>query len=493
MVDTATTEQLRAALLELEEVSKELDRRRKAHGLDYFTPNPPQLQALRSNARIIAYVGGNRAGKSHCGAAWLASHLTNTYRRCDCHDDWFGTTHRFTRTGLKAVIVVTEFQKIETVIEPKLFSMLPKDRIAHLKRTPQGYLRRVLLTDGSLIDVLSGEQDAMAFEGQDWDLAWIDEPMDRSRFVAIQRGLTDRLGLTMLTFTPLIEPWMKAWLVDKADGQDIDVVQADTYANLADIHGAPIQSKEAIQFLERMMDEEEKQTRIHGQFFHLRGLVYKKFTPSIHIKDFAYTYPDPVVCVLDPHTRKPHWVLWAWLDRLDRLHVDRELLFEGPIKALGKQILLTEQLAGYKVRRRLIDPNFGQTPMNTLSGRTVVQELALPPFPVRFTPANDDKDAGILKVRQLLSYDTAQPLSITNMPLLYFHRERAAKTIHQLMNYQHDEWKGKLGKERDPKEDTKKREDDGPDCVRYLAMSNPNFDRLNHTDAHAEELMEVAY
>ena len=467
------------ALAELEFVANELTKRRKERGIDYFIPNRPQLRCLQASARIVAYCGGNRAGKTHCGAAWLSAHLTHQYPKCVCHGEWFSLERRFTRP-MKAVIVVTEFSKIETVIEPKLFHLLPKSWLLPngIKRTPQGYLRRLLGADGGTVDVLSSEQDPLAFEGQDWDFAWIDEPTSYSRFISILRGLTDRKGLMMLTFTPLVEPWMKERLIDRADGKDIDVVEADTYENLEDIHGHPIQTRDAIEFLERSMTSEERQTRIHGQFFHLRGVVYKEFLPGIHDREWDYQYPDPVICVLDPHTRKPHWVIWAYVGRLDQLFVDRELVFEGTLRDLGKEILLTEQRAHYNIRRRLIDPNYGRTPM-IVTGRTVIEELARPPFPVRFGEANDDKDAGIFKVKQLLHFDRTKPISLTNMPLLYFHRSRCPQTIRSVRNYQHDEWKSsKQRDERDPKEDVRQKDTDGADDTRYLCMSNPTYDGL---------------
>lgn len=477
------------ALRELESIAQELARRRREHGLDYFVPNAPQLSALTATARIVAYCGGNRAGKSHCGAAWLSAHLTHHYPSCPCHGEWFRADRRFTGP-LKVVIVVTEFQKIETVIHPKLMALLPADWVADQKQV-SGYLRRLRGKDGSTIEVLSGEQDQLAFEGQDWDLAWIDEPMSLAKFNAVLRGLTDRSGLMLLTFTPTVEPWMKERIIDAADGDDIAVVQADTYANLEDIHGYPIQTRAAIHFFERTLSEDERPTRIHGQFFHLRGMVYKEWLPGVHDRAFSYAYPDPVIAVLDPHTRKPHWVIWAFINRLDQLFVDRELVFEGTLRDLGKAILSTEQLAGYKMRARLIDPNYGRTPMIT-TGRTVIDELRQPPFPVSFLEADDAKDAGMLKVKSLLQFDRTKPMTFTNMPLLYFHTTRALRTIRSLRNYQHEEWRGKLKGERDPKEDTRPKDDDGADCVRYLAMYNATFDKLQRR-AEQTALAEVAY
>ncbi len=486
---TPEGEALRSALHELDRIDLLLTSRKKSNGSAYFTPNHPQFNALQSKSRTVIYAGGNRAGKSSLGAFWLSSHLTHTYPSCDCHGEWFKGRHY--HQPLKAVIAATEFPIIERVIEPKLLALLPSDWIQDLKRTPQGYLRRIIGKDGGNIDILSNEMDQLAFEGADWDLAWIDEPTQRGKFTAIQRGLLDRQGLSVLTFTPITEPWMKEELIDKADGKTIEVIEADTYANTETIHGEPILTKEAISQFEQAIPEEERQTRVHGQFFHLRGLVFKEFLPGIHSRDFTYTYPDPVIAVLDPHTRKPHWVIWAYLNRMDQLFVDRELIFEGTLRDLAKTIILTEQKAGYKMRLRLIDPNYGRTPM-IVTGRTVIDELAQPPFPVRFTEANDAEEAGLLRIKTLLHFNKDQPISLTNMPGLYFHPDRAKKTIHSIRNLQHEEWKGKARNEKDPKESTRNKDDDGADCVRYLCQAYPNFDRLN-ANWRKQELEEPAY
>ncbi len=476
--EQVSSETLKRRLIELENIEAELARRKKEKGLWYFTPNPPQLTALRSNARIVAYCGGNRAGKSHAGAAWLSAHLTHYYPKCDCHGEWFGK-NRY-KKSLKAVIVVTEFQKIESVIEPKIFSLLPKDIIKQIKRTPQGYLRRILCKDGSLVDVLSGEQDPMAFEGQDWDVAWIDEPMERRRFISIQRGLMDRSGLMLLTFTPIIEPWMKRDIIDKADGKSISVIEADTYQNLQSIHGEAIQSREAISFLENLMSEDERQSRIHGKFFHLRGLVYPMFNQAVHIREFKYTYPDPVIAVLDPADRKDHHMIWSFLDKFDNLYVDSELKMPGTIEQLSRAILQHEARMGYKMKKRMIDPNFCQKPLLT-SGKTVLEELQAKPYPVQFSKANNDAIAGRLKVKDYLSYRTDLPLGITNCPKLYFARGRTHYTTESIKEYQYDEWVGPTVERRDRKEEVMKRNDDGADCVRYLVMDNPKFENVSRS------------
>lgn len=448
-------------------------RRRRESGINYFTPNKPQLEASQSPAAEVVFVGGNRSSKSTCGATMLVSHLTGTYRRCDCHGEWFSKEHRF-RLPIRAVVVATEFPIIERVIERRIMEYLPRKAIHKIKRTPQGYMQRLEMVNGSTVDVLTNEMAQMAFESADWDFAWIDEPTQKSKYYAIQRGLLDRAGQSILTFTPLIEPWMKEELVDKADGRRRSVVHAITYDNTKNIHGGSILNADHIKRLEEDMPEDLKRTRIFGEFFHMRGVAWPEFTHSVHTQTWAYQYPDPVICVLDPHTRKPHHVIWAFVRRDDTVCVDRELVFRGTLPELSKAILQVEAQAGYNMKRRLIDPNYGKTP-NNVTGRTVVDEMAAPPFVVRFGLANDAIDAGILKVASQLHYDRQKPIDNSNSPRLFFHRDRCPTTIRSVKNYQHQDWSGKLKDDRDVKETIKPKDTDGADCVRYLISSSPSW------------------
>lgn len=484
-MDAAHAEALRATLLEMEELDRELSRRRKEQGIRYYTPNPVQAKAHRSVANTILFCGGNRSGKSTFGAVELAWHLTRDY------PDWYPPERRY-KGPIKAVIVATEFPVVQRVIEPKIMAYVPKSAILKMTRTPQGYLSRVVLTDGSTIDVLTNEMAQMAFESADWDFAWIDEPTQRSRYVAVRRGLVDRMGRMVITFTPIVEPWMKEELVDAADGKMIQCFTAHIRDNMFDVAGAPIQSDKAIRMFEMALTPDEKATRLEGKFFHLRGVVYQSYTPSIHerLLKHGYQYPDPVVCVLDPHTRKPHHAIWAIILRDNTIYVDQELVIPGTLKELSKAILLTEQKSGYRMRKRLIDPNFGRTP-NLVTGRSVIDEMRQPPFPVHFGEADDDKEAGILKVRSLLHWDITKPIGALNTPKLFFH-PRCTKTIKSIRNYQFDEWRGVAKDTKDPKEVEKQKDTDGADCVRYLCLAAPRYEALQHRDA-ARELEESPY
>ena len=472
-----TEQSLREALAEMELLEQIQTHRKRTRGIEYYIPNSMQLKAHQSLAEIILYCGGNRAGKTTYGACELSLHLTRQY------PDWYPKERRF-KHPIKAVVVCTENAIIEKVIEPKIRMYLPHDYVTNWKRVTGGYLSRILCKDGSTVDFLSNEQDDMAFESQDWDFYWGDEPQKRRKFDAIMRGLTDRGGRTILTFTPLIEPWMKEDLVDKSDGKRIQCFVVDMRDNKFDIQGNPILLEENIQKIEAMWDEDTRQTRIHGKFFHLRGVVYGEFS-EIHTPTFDYHYPDPVICVMDPHDRQPHHVIWAIVDREDDLYVHTELAIACTVDELAKNIKRVEKENGFKIRRRLIDPNFGRSPLVT-TGRNFIQEMAHAGCG-GWAEANDSKEEGRLKVKEYLHWDRSKDISFTNRPKLYFHKARVPKTIHSIRNHQYEEWIGKTAGERDPKEKSKDKDTHGADDVRYLCLSNPTFDRMIAREYELEE------
>src|SRR3990167_5745564 len=125
LLEQGTPEDLKTALLELDQIERVQRDRKKTSGIDYYIPNKAQLRCHQSLAKIILYCGGNRAGKSTMGAATLTFHLTRKY------PDWFPTSQRF-YGPIKAVVVCDANAKIEKVIEPKNFEYLPKKYI--LKR-----------------------------------------------------------------------------------------------------------------------------------------------------------------------------------------------------------------------------------------------------------------------------------------------------------------------------------------------------------------------
>lgn len=455
--------------------------RRKAYGHEFYEPNPMQKRAHECLARRILFCGGNRSGKSTFGAMEMVWHMTKKY------PDWYPMEKRFDRP-IKGIISATEFPIVGRVIEPKMVQYLPKDYYT-LKRTPQGYLTKIVGKDGSMVDVLTSEMKDEAYESADWDFAWLDEPQQKRKYEAIMRGLVDRRGRMVITFTPLTEPWMKEDLVDKADGKTISVFTVNIRDNLKTVGGDAILTEEAIKEFEDAIPEDVRATRISGQFFHMRGMIYKGFSEE-HIKDFVYKEKYPVICVLDPHDRNPHHLIWAFIDEEDDIYVDYELIIHCELPDLAQKIREVEKSRNYKIKKRLIDPNFGRKPAASGRNMSVMQELAK--NGASFYEANDNVELGHMLVREALHYDNKKPVTAVNKPKFFLSRDRAPKTIRSIKNYQYQEWAGKTREDHDPKEVDKDKDAHGADCVRYLIISKPTYERLN-TRQEDYELVSSPY
>ena len=103
-----------------------------------------------------------------------------------------------------------------------------------------------------------------------------------------------------------------------------------------------------------------------------------------------------------------------------------------------------------------------------------------------FSEANDNAEAGRLKVKEYLHFDKTRPIDLNNRPKLYFVKDKVPITIRSMLNYQYDEWRSET--DRDLKEDSKQKDVHGADCVRYLCASQPSF-----YTPQTFELREAAY
>lgn len=459
--------ELEEKLARLEALTQIRDQRRRDNGMNYYSPNRMQYKAHQSLARTILYCGGNRAGKSHFGAMEICYAVTRNY------PDWFPLNKRF-KSPVKCAISATSFANVMRVVMPKLEMLLPREYYS-MKKTAQGFPSQIRCNDGSTIDILTLEMDQMAYEGADWDLVWCDEPQSQVKYQALKRGLVDRGGRLIITFTPLTEPWMKEELADRADGVHIDLYTVDMRDNMETVTGQSILKKEHIEEFERDMPEDVKDTRLHGKFFHLRGSVYQEFG-SEHVDTWEYDKRSSVICVLDPHDRVPHHVIWAFVTKEDDLYIDYEWTGHIELPDLARKILSIEKARGYVMKRRLIDPNFGRKPSSVGANQNVMRELQKNGCP--FYEANDNVELGHMTVREYLHWDRKRPISETNRPKLFFHKENCPQTIKSMRNLQYEEWTGKISGERDPKEREKDKENHGADCIRYLCISSPRASRV---------------
>ena len=452
-------EEIQALLAELEATSKLFETN--------YVPHAKQKEFHQSLAPLRGVFGGNRSGKTEMGTLECRFHATGDY------PDYYPKEGRFSGPT-RGRIVVTDYKKgANEVLEPKLTKWFTEESIIKIERF-QGHIVKLFIrhkTGGtSTIDVMTHEQDSMAFEGWSGHWAWFDEPPPRELFIGTLRGLIDFRGRAWLTLTPISEPWLFDEIVGKADGVKV-------WFTTVDIRDNPYLSEEAIADFESKLLPEEVEARIHGKFIHLAGRVYKELDANVHcVNAMPQGWQSwPVYFVLDPADRRPHHGIWACASPNDELYVFDEIVFTGILDDLTERILVRERSSGINPDNviRVLDPNKGNSP-TAVTGLKLIDEFAI--RGIYFTAdVNDDIAMGHLAVAGRLHYDKSKPVSFSNKPRLLFFRPHTLECIRQLLSYVWDDWIGKNKGTRSAKETPKDVNKDLPDCVRYLVMSNPTW------------------
>jgi phage terminase large subunit-like protein len=200
--------------------------RRSKETLRLYEPLPKVLDWHKSEARIRLLAGGNRAGKTTCGAVEVG---------------WWATeTHPFltTPTQPKILCVENQWALVGDPMWAKLAKqggvklpgtksrtppILPKRLIEHISWTDKGHEipSLVQLRNGTSLTFKSCDSGREKFEGAEFDLVWCDEEMaDTLVFQEIIRSLIDRGGKLISTFTPLARGRPMLMLHEMAEDPD---------------------------------------------------------------------------------------------------------------------------------------------------------------------------------------------------------------------------------------------------------------------------------
>ena len=449
-----------------------------------FEPTTPQGAFLLSNANETLFIAGNQSGKSEAGCVQILMWATGEY------PEWYPQELHIPTPNRGRVCGADLKNWVSEILEPKLRRWLPPKYVKEWKKNPQTKsLDQIVFTNGSVIDILSYQQEQISFESWTGNWAWCDEPPKRDQYIALIRGLAALNGRVILTMTPLSEPWVYQ-LVDackdtkefgsiiyhegsrKQDSSKIRVVTATTDDNLQQLNWrgkmAGGMSKEGLAFFLSTLSADEEQVRRYGRFVHLQGLVYKEVNEAVHVlDDNLVAKQGTMYCSLDPADAKPHAVSWYRVDPLNTAYCVLALEIDGNLDDLAKAIKQVEDREHWVVQARILDPNKGKTP-TSVTRRTWQEELADRGLYFE-TEVNDDIAFGHQVVRGRLAWDKTKEMSETNHPKLYFAREGAAPMIFALKNYVYDT---NLNKDKHDtyKEKPRDKYKDFPDTLRYAAV-----------------------
>lgn len=416
--------------------------------LETFKPHVGQQTFLQSPARIRAMFSGNGFGKTTA----LAIDLIYTHLRTHPYRDTSKVFHSW--------FIIPGFDKVEDYWN-EIKRWCPPSKLPQPNKLGTSNIKRLEWPNGSYTTFYSHDQDSGKLEGSNIDALFCDEPPPRNLWIAAFRGLRNNPDyFVVLAGTPIAEPWLYEEVYQPAmmkKDSNICIVQGSTYDN-------PHLSKQWIKDFESRLTDDEKATRIHGEFKHLQGRVFKEFTRQTHVYNYQ-PWPEewPVYCAIDPHPRKPNSVVYLGVTPDDILVVIDEIVLEGTPEDLAEAMRKKETENRYKIICRRIDNSGSGTDWSRDSFVTLLDKWSRNNnYNVRVSPmrkAEKDVASSIHKIKLLLKNNQLRFL------------ENCVQTISDMELYAWQDYRNpeSAGIQEKPR----KIHDDMIDPLRYIIVSNP--------------------
>lgn len=268
------------SLKKLFQIEKEIQRRKENNKLLEYNKtkiHKKQIEFHKCKKRNKWVFGGNRSGKTQCGAVeaiWLARGI-HPFRenRKNC-DGW----------------VVSLSQQVQRdVAQSKILYYLNPDWIVDIvmlsgrKDSAQnGVIDYILIKNVfggvSKIGFKTCDQGRDKFQGTSLDWVWFDEEPPFDIYLECRMRVLDKEGSIFGTMTPLKG---LTWVYDKIylnEGGDDEIwyIEMEWADN-------PYLSQAEIDSLSKTLSADELESRRYGKFMSSGGLVYSEFDPSVHI------------------------------------------------------------------------------------------------------------------------------------------------------------------------------------------------------------------
>ena len=297
------------------EIAKELERRKATNRLKHYEPYKYQVDFHNTKASQRLLMAGNRIGKSFCGAAEMAYHLTGKY------PDWwkgrkFDKPIRAWVGGVSNETTRDVCQK-ELVGQPddpsaKGTGSIPLDDIGETTRKP-GVPNAM---NSLVIKHISGGWSRLAFKayemgrekwmGEAVDVVWLDEEPPTNIYTQALTRTADRGGIVYMTFTP--ESGMTETVAQFVN--DLRPGQALLQAGWDD---APHMTKEAREQILAALPPHERKMREQGIPQLGSGLVFPIAEDDIVCEPVDIPDHWPRICGIDfgwDHPTAAVWIAW---------------------------------------------------------------------------------------------------------------------------------------------------------------------------------------
>lgn len=442
------------------------DLRYSAHtpNINAYVPHVKQEMFHRATEPKRLYIGGNRSGKTTGGIVediWWLTHR-HPYRQIP------------DRPIAGRIICVDFLNGIEKIIKPQLKQWIPPSELRGGTWT-EAYdagTRTLNFENGSFVELMSYDQDLDKFAGTSRDFVHFDEEPPEVIYEENMARLIDRRGSMWMTLTPIEGmEWIFDQLYEKGriGTKGISVVEVDMAEN-------PHLSPEAVEEYLSGLSEDERLVRGSGKFITRGGLVYKAFSPDLHLIDPI----DPSdfrgsnyrrYSSLDHGFNNPTSVHWHAVDRDNQVITFDEHYAAGLIiDDHAKIILEKEKKHGFTPHVRVCDPALAQR--QAVTGTSIQTEYAV--RGIGMILGNNDVPTGVAKVNEYLT--TMGPLG---RPLWVITKNNV-NLIREIAKLRWKTWSThKQASMNNPYEQIHKKDDHACDDARYFFTLMPRLAPAN--------------
>lgn len=427
--------------------------------INSYVPHAKQAKFHSSQARTRLYIGGNRSGKTTGGIVediwWLTRQ--HPYRKLP------------DRSIAGRIVSVDFINGISKIIIPQLKQWIPPSQL----RGGSWYSAydtqdRVLnFENGSFVELMSYDQDLDKFAGTSRDFIHYDEEPPKDIYIECKARLIDRKGSSWMTMTPVEG---MTWIYDDIyepgilGDSGIAVIEVDMAEN-------PHLDKEEIDNFLDGLDEDERLARGKGKFVQMGGLVYKIFSPSIHVIDAI----DPKELAgsqykhymsLDHGFNNPTSVHWHAANTDNEVITFDEHYEAGRIVEYHADVIKTRnQLHGRIPDISICDPALGQR--QGVTGTSIQTEYAI--RGIGLVLGNNNVETGVAKVNQYLS------LREDGTPSWHITRN-CANLIREISRLRWKTWASKKqASQNNPYDQIHKKDDHACDDCRYFFSFMPEL------------------
>ena len=314
---------MKELIKKLDAVTKELIKRYMKNALSRYNTgkivHEKQLLFHKCQKRNRWVFGGNRSGKTECGAVeciWLARGIHPFRKNKKCVNGW---------------VVSVSRQVQREVAQSKILHFLNPDWIVDvcmMEGKKEGYENGII--DYIVIKNVSGlnskiyfksaDQGREKFQGASLDFVWFDEEPPEDIYYECLMRVFDKKGDIFGTMTPLKGlTWVynEIYLNDKNN--------PEVWCENMTWEDNPFLDKSEIELLTSTLSESELESRKYGRFMSSGGLVYSEFDENIHVIepfDVPLSWQDNIS--IDPGLNNPLSAHWYAVDYDGNVYVIAE-------------------------------------------------------------------------------------------------------------------------------------------------------------------------